>query len=114
DAAETLVLPGLRVLVADDHAVNRELARLILQGVGAEVAEAEDGVAAAELAATTPYDIILLDVRMPRLDGPQALRRIRLEGGPNDATPILAFTADPEVEQFADLGFQGVVAKPVQ
>src|SRR5690606_18037661 len=79
----TFILPGLRVLVADDHAVNRELARLILHGVGAEVAEAEDGAAAAELAAAAPYDVILLDVRMPRLDGPQALRRIREEGGPN-------------------------------
>ncbi|HEY0647081.1 PAS domain S-box protein [Phenylobacterium sp.] len=107
---------GVRVLIVDDHPANRELVGLILAGVGAEVTEAEDGVAAAELAAQWPYDVILMDVRMPRLDGPGALARIRSEPGPNGATPILAFTADADAESGAQLlaaGFQGLVAKPV-
>jgi PAS domain S-box-containing protein len=113
---ETVAVGGVRVLVADDHPTNRELVGLILAGVGAEVTEAEDGQAAAELAATWPYDVILMDLRMPRLDGVDALARIRSEPGPNHATPILAFTADADEATNAKLltlGFQDVVSKPV-
>jgi CheY-like chemotaxis protein len=107
---------GVRVLVVDDHAANRELARLILAGIGAEISEAADGEEAAQLAAEWPYDVILMDLRMPRLDGAGALRRIRQSPGPNDATPILAFTADAGTEgaaNLAALGFEEVVAKPL-
>jgi PAS domain S-box-containing protein len=106
---------GVRVLVVDDHAANRELARLFLAGVGAEVTEASDGNEAVALAAEQPFDVILMDIRMPGLDGPGALHAIRAAPGPNDATPILAFTADAEHEsQLLALGFQDVVAKPLQ
>jgi PAS domain S-box-containing protein len=111
-----VALCGVRVLVVDDHPANRELAGLFLAGVGAEVFEAEDGVQAAELAAQRPYDVILMDLRMPRLDGPNALRLIRSRRGPNAATPILAFTADADpgsLPGMLDLGFQGVVSKPI-
>lgn len=111
-----LDLVGLRVLVVDDHPANRELARLFLAGVGVEISEAADGEEAVQRAAEWPYDLILMDVRMPKLDGPGALRRIRALGGPNDATPILAFTADADedtVERLVAMGFQGVVAKPI-
>jgi PAS domain S-box-containing protein len=105
----------VRVLVVDDNTANRELARLFLSGVGVEVTEAVDGEDAVRLASEQPFDVILMDVRMPNLDGPGALRRIRAEGGPNDAIPILAFTADSErFETFAALGFQGLVSKPVE
>lgn len=107
---------GVRVLVVDDHPANRELAGLFLAGVGAEVFEAEDGVQAAELAAQWPYDVILMDLRMPKLDGPGALRLIRSRPGPNADTPILAFTADADpgsLPGMLELGFQGVVSKPV-
>ena len=107
---------GLRVLVVDDHAANRDLARLFLAGLGAEVSEAVDGEEAARLAAEWPYDVILMDLRMPRLDGAGALRRIRGGAGPNDTTPILAFTADADptmAHRLAELGFQEVVAKPL-
>jgi len=108
---------GLRILVVDDHPANRELARLFLAGVGAEVSEAVDGEDAAEMAALWPYDVILMDLRMPKLDGPGAMRRIREAAGPNDATPILAFSADidgPLTEKLLAWGFQGVVAKPLE
>ncbi|MEO8114846.1 MAG: ATP-binding protein, partial [Phenylobacterium sp.] len=110
-------LTGVRVLVVDDHPANRELARLILAGMGACVSEAADGEAAARLASQQPYDVILMDLRMPRLDGPGALHRIRQAAGPNDATPILAFTADANSEnpgRLAVMGFQGIVAKPLE
>jgi len=115
-ATERVTFPGVRVLVVDDHATNRELARLFLAGVGAEVTEAANGEEAVQLAAGQPFDVILMDVRMPRLDGPGALLRIRAEQGPNAATPILAFTADVDESSARELrgwGFQDVVEKPV-
>jgi CheY-like chemotaxis protein len=108
---------GVRVLVVDDHPANRELARLFLAGVGAEVTEAYDGEMAAEMAAEMPYDVILMDLRMPKLDGPGSLRRIRGTSGPNDATPILAFTADADsdtADRLEAMGFDDVVAKPLE
>ena len=104
------------MLVADDHPSNRELARLFLSGVGAEITEVGDGEAACTSAADWPFDVILMDLRMPRLDGVEALRRIRGRRGPNDATPILAFTADASPDEnlrLIAMGFDGVVAKPV-
>ena len=106
---------GVRVLVADDHRTNRELVRLFLAGVGAEVTEASDGEEAAQLAADWPFDVILMDLRMPKLDGVGAVRRIREQPGPNDATPIIAFTADSEgMDKLGPLGFQDIVPKPLE
>ena len=107
---------AVRVLVVDDHPANRQVASLFLSGIGAEVTEAADGEAAVALAAEEPYDVILMDLRMPRLDGPAALRRIRQQGGPNDHTPILAFTADADhsmADRLRDMGFDGMVPKPI-
>jgi PAS domain S-box-containing protein len=116
DDASAISAAGIRVLVVDDHPANRELASLFLAGLGAEIAEASDGEEAAAMAASWPYDVILMDMRMPKLDGPEALRRIRANRGPNAATPILAFTAEVGFDvagQMMNLGFQGVVSKPI-
>ena len=113
---ERPAVAGLRILVVDDHPTNRELARLFLASVEAEVSEAVDGEEAVQLAAEHAFDVILMDMRMPRLDGPGALLRIRASRGPNAATPILAFTADADADasgRFTAMGFQDVVAKPV-
>lgn len=107
---------GVRVLVVDDHTTNRELARLFLAGIGAEITEAKDGDAACVLAAELPFDVVLMDLRMPGMDGFEALRQIRSRVGPNDATPILAFTADAGPDdgtRLIGLGFDGVVSKPI-
>ena len=114
---DRMTFVGARVLVVDDHPTNRELARLFLTGVGAKVTEAADGEEAVQLAMQWPFDAILMDIRMPRLDGHGALARIRAESGPNDATPIIAFTADVDAELVQRLraaGFQYVVGKPVE
>jgi signal transduction histidine kinase/CheY-like chemotaxis protein len=108
---------GARVLVTDDHAANRELVRLFLAGIGAEITEAEDGEAAVEAASRDVFDVILMDLRMPKLDGIGAVTRIRGGAGPNRATPILAFTADAESafdDRLQAVGFDGAVAKPVE
>jgi len=116
-AIDRLAFEGVRVLVADDHATNRELVRLFLAGVGADITEAADGEEAARLAAEWPFDVIMLDLRMPVLDGLGALQRIRGSEGPNDATPILAFTADADAltpGRLEAMGFQDVVSKPLE
>ena len=107
---------GVRVLIVDDHPANRQVAGLFLSGIGAEVTEAVDGEEAVRLAEEWPYDVILMDMRMPRLDGPGALKRIREGGGLNDCTPVLAFTADADetlLDRLEDMGFQGMVPKPL-
>ncbi|CAN5216073.1 hypothetical protein BH10PSE1_BH10PSE1_32610 [soil metagenome] len=109
-------LNGLRVLVADDHPANRELARLFLVGLEAEVLQAEDGKEAVDLAAAHRFDVILMDGRMPGMDGETAMLAIRRGRGPSRDTPILAYTADAhegDVAMWQAKGFDGVVSKPV-
>jgi PAS domain S-box-containing protein len=115
--SELPIPPGVTVLIADDHPANRELVRLLLGGLGAEVCEACDGEEAVDLAARRRFDLILMDVRMPVLDGPAAVRRIRAGQGPNRATPILAFTAEASPSSLQPLGpgdLQGVLGKPIE
>lgn len=104
-----------RVLVVDDHPVNRELARVMLQVSGCEVIEACDGQEAVE-AAAEPFDLVLMDVRMPRMDGLEATRRIRGLGGPAGVQPIVAMTADAMPEDVARCRAAGMndhLAKPI-
>ena len=114
--ADFAVVDGLRVLVVDDHPTNRELARLILAGLGAETHEARDGAEAIEVAGSQPVDVILMDLRMPKFDGMAALKMIREGDGCNSSTPILAFTADTDDrtrKALLEAGFDGVVSKPL-
>jgi PAS domain S-box-containing protein len=106
-------LAGLRVLLADDNPLNRELTRSVLAPFEIEVTDVEDGAAAVEMAQLLPYDVILLDVRMPVMDGPSAARAIRSAPGPNQTAPILAFSADHELGDEAAGLFDGHVRKPI-
>jgi PAS domain S-box-containing protein len=105
------VRSGGRILLADDNALNREMTRAILGVFDAEVVEARDGQQAVEAARAQPFDLILMDIRMPVLDGLDATRAIRAEPGPNQGAPILAFSADMDF-QLCDL-FDGLVRKPI-
>jgi CheY-like chemotaxis protein len=112
---DRIALSGVRVLVVDDHHANRDLARLCLAGVGAEVTLAEDGRQAVELAAHSPFDVILMDLRMPVLDGRGAFHAIRA-GGPNVRTPMIAFTADATSRRVGPepvAEFDGALPKPI-
>jgi CheY-like chemotaxis protein len=82
------------VLVVDDHAMNRTFARLILEDCVQNIAEAIDGQQALQACQSQHYDLILLDLRMPGLDGLAVARRLREQDGPNQHTPIIAVTAD--------------------
>jgi PAS domain S-box-containing protein len=107
-------LEGLQVLLVDDNPMNRELARAVLQPFGVEIFEGQDGMAAVAAAAARPFDVILMDIRMPLLDGPGALAQIRSGDGPNRDAPILAFTADAQVAGLDQpRGFDGLVRKPI-
>jgi PAS domain S-box-containing protein len=108
----SLLPPACRVLIVDDNPANRELVNAILTAMGAEVAEAADGEEGVAAAAADPYDAILMDLRMPRLDGVQAAQRIRAEGGPNAGTPIIAFSADARPGGPRGV-FDGAVSKPM-
>jgi len=105
---------GQRVLLVEDNAINREVAEALLQEVGLVVASAHDGALAVRLARSHPYDLILMDMQMPRMDGLQATRLIRLQAGA--APPIIAMTANAFSEDRAaclEAGMLDHVAKPV-
>ena len=109
-------LGPLRVLVVDDVEQNRELLRAILAAFNAQVSEACDGQEAVEAADRQCFDLILMDIQMPRLDGKAAARAIRAHSPLNRATPILAVTADvfPDaVEACAEAGINDHIAKPI-
>lgn len=116
EAAEAAVVRIPRVLVVDDHPVNREVARIMLQAFGCEVREACDGHEAVQAAAAHLHDLVLMDVRMPRMDGLEATRRIRALPDAWGHVPIVAMTADAMPEDVARClaaGMNAHLAKPV-
>jgi PAS domain S-box-containing protein len=104
--------PGCRVLLVDDNLVNRTLVRAMLSRFDVALTEAVDGLEAVQIAGEQPFDVILMDLRMPGLDGPGAAYRIRTEDGPNCGAPIIAFSADTSERQDPAL-FDGAIAKPL-
>jgi len=108
---------GLRILVADDAAANRELVVAILAGLGVAVETVEDGAQAVEAARTGAFDLILMDVHMPVMDGLDATRAIRALGEETSQVPIIALTANVQPEQVVrcrEAGMDGHVGKPIQ
>ena len=108
-------LNGRRILVADDHPVNARVAEAILSRVGCDVDVVDNGVVALEYAARTEYDVILMDLQMPEMDGITATRQIRTLPGTNRETLILAVSASvlgPEQEAADQAGVDGWISKP--
>jgi PAS domain S-box-containing protein len=103
---------GCRVLVVDDNAVNRDLVSAVLSGLSVDLTEASDGAAAVAIAQTLAFDLILMDQRMPVMDGETATRIIRQGDGPNRKTPIIAFSADGATRIDESL-FDGMLGKPL-
>ena len=107
---------AMRVLVVDDHDINRRAIQLILQPLGCDIDTAADGMAALKICETSSFDLIFMDVRMPELDGRETTRRIRAGGGPNAHVPVIAVTADTAPEDIAactEAGMTYFVPKPI-
>jgi signal transduction histidine kinase len=106
-----------RVLLVDDIAMNRDVVGAFLRNAGHQVWLAENGQDGIRLASEQSFDAILMDVRMPEMDGLEATRRIRRLPEPHGLVPILALTAGVLPQEIADCeaaGMDGLVAKPVE
>lgn len=106
---------GARVLVVEDYLVNQELTKELLEMMGCEVDVADGGQEALDLVAKTQYDLIFMDIQMPKMDGYEATRAIRrLEGGKKH-TPIVALTANAlqgDKEKCLSAGMDDYISKP--
>jgi signal transduction histidine kinase len=106
---------GLRVLVADDDALNRDIARRFLVLGGHLVVCVDDGAAAVDAATADDFDVILMDVRMPCMNGLEATRRIRALPAPRGEVPVIALTAQAfaeQIEMCREAGMNSHVSKP--
>ncbi|MFZ0268328.1 MASE1 domain-containing protein [Caulobacter sp.] len=118
DQPRPVAAPGAaRILVVDDHAMNREIGVAMLTQAGCEVETADNGQQAVAMAARGGFDIILMDIHMPEMDGLAATRAIRALEGRAGQVPIIAMSADAlpqQVERCYAAGMVDHVAKPVQ
>lgn len=113
--ADVSILQGCSVLAADDHEVNRRILKLLLEPHGCRLTLVENGLEAVEAAAGQRFDVILMDMQMPVMDGLEAGRRVRA-GGLNTATPIVALTAnalDTHKAAWRPIGVHAFLTKPV-
>lgn len=108
---------GRRVLCVDDNENNRRIADLLLSKFGLAVTTCASGAEALDLCGIETFDLILMDIVMPDMDGIETLRRLRGdETGRNSQTPAIALTAklaSEDVSSYAAVGFDGVAGKPI-
>jgi len=117
EAVAKLDLGGVRVLVVDDNEINQIVARAVLETAGALVAVAGDGHAALARLRVEDFDVVLMDVHMPGMDGVEAVRRIRAGEGGRVDVPVVALTADVmagDAERLLAQGFDDAHPKPIQ
>lgn len=116
-AADGNTLSGrVAVLVIEDNAINRFVLRALLEEINHVVTEAVDGLEGVAEAEANPYDVILMDISMPRLDGVEAARRIRAGTGKSRDARIIAVTAHAlpeELDRFRTAGIDDHLIKPV-
>ena len=113
--AEVLRRSG-RILVAEDIDINQRLAVALLEGVGHAVDVVGDGARAVAAVAAEAYDLVLMDVQMPGMDGVTATRLIRASEGPHRDVPIVAMTANvfpDQIRAFREAGMDGHLGKPL-
>ncbi len=107
----------LSILIVDDNRVNLAVLEQILHALGHEVTQASNGPAAVEHGTAQIFDLILMDIQMPGMNGVDTLKALRILDGPNRSTPTIAVTADVLTggrDDYLAQGFCGHVAKPIQ
>ena len=115
DVAPVAVRGG-HLLLAEDNLINREVAATILESFGYTLDFAADGAEAVVAARRGPYDVILMDVQMPNMDGLEATRQIRALGGAAGSVPIIAMTAsamEGDRKQCLDAGMDDYISTPI-
>lgn len=115
--ADDLEARQVQVLIVDDHPVNRQVATLMLEAAGMAVATAENGALAVEAVQSHAYDLVLMDLHMPVMDGLSACRAIRALGGPAAAVPVVAMTAaamPEDIDRCLAAGMNAHIAKPIR
>jgi len=115
--ANAQALPPLRILVADDNPINQTVARAVLEASGAVVETAADGAQALDRLRLSAFDVVLMDVHMPTMDGVEAVGRIRDGQAGRSDVPVIALTADAmagEEARLKAMGFDALQHKPVQ
>jgi hypothetical protein len=116
EARATLKTQNLRLLLVDDHPINRQVASLFLRPFNMRVVEATNGKEALACLAAETFDMVLLDVHMPVMDGTETIRRIRASGEAWANLPVIALTADAmsgDRERYLGMGMDGYLAKPI-
>lgn len=112
----TSVTHSRRILLVEDQFINQRLALAILERAGHQVTLAASGVEAIAQARASDFDVILMDIQMPEMDGIEAAMKIRTMGGHNATVPIVAVTAQAlsdEIEKCLAAGMTEYVAKPI-
>lgn len=114
----TIDISHLRILLADDSAAGQAVAAAMLKKAGCrQIAIANNGTEAVEAVATTPYDLVLMDMVMPEMDGLEATRQIRELPGPEHQIPIIALTANAiktEQQRCLQAGMNDYLTKPIE
>ena len=114
--SDSLDLRHAKILLADDNGVNRQVIRLFLAPLGVSIVEAENGRVALEKLAAQSFDLVLLDIHMPVMDGRQTIEAIRRSEESWRTIPVIALTADAmsgDRERYLALGMDDYVSKPV-
>ena len=117
------VVPGtldpkrtLRILVAEDNRINRQVVGWMLEPLDAQIDMVENGLEAVAAVARSPYDLVLMDIQMPEMDGVTATQEIRAMADQAASLPIIALTANAmqgDREAYLAAGMSGYVAKPI-
>jgi len=116
-AAPAAPARAARLLLVEDNKINQMVAATLLEDAGHHVEIAEDGLAALAAAEVLRFDLIFMDVQMPRLDGIEATRRLRVGNGPNRSTPVVALTANAmegDRERYLEAGMNDYLSKPFE
>ena len=115
-ARSSLKNQNLRVLLVDDHPINRQVASLFLRPFNMRIVEAVNGREALACLEAEQFDLVLLDVHMPVMDGAETIREIRRSPLPWSDIPVIALTADAmtgDRERYLGMGMNGYLSKPL-